>query len=60
MEERYAPAAGEPPPPTSQMRIHTEIPDGAAEAPGVVVIMHGPAQDAWQKMLAFLDRHLKR
>jgi carboxymethylenebutenolidase len=27
------------------MRIHTEIPDGVAEAPGVVVIMHGPGLD---------------
>jgi carboxymethylenebutenolidase len=28
-----------------QMRIHTEVPAGAAEAPGVVVIMHGPGVD---------------
>ena len=27
------------------MRIHTELPDGVAEAPGVVVVMHGPGLD---------------
>lgn len=27
------------------MRIYTEVPEGAAEAPGVVVIIHGPGLD---------------
>jgi len=29
------------------MRIHTRVPEGVTEAPGVVVAIHGPGLDAF-------------
>ncbi len=40
------------------MRIHSEVPHGAAQAPGVVVIMHGPGLDRFiEDRVADLARH---
>lgn len=40
------------------MRIHSEAPSGAAEVPGVVVIMHGPGLDRFiEDRVASLARH---
>jgi carboxymethylenebutenolidase len=40
------------------MRIHTELPTGAAQAPGVVVIMHGPGLDRFvEDRVEALARH---